>query len=32
MPRCIPITEEKDGYGKLKSGVGWIKLADVKKW
>ena len=25
------ITEEKDGYGKLKSGVGWVKLADVKK-
>ena len=25
------ITEEKDGYGKLKSGVGWIKLADVKR-
>ena len=25
------IVEEKNGYGKLKSGVGWIKLADVKK-
>ena len=25
------ITEEKDGYGKLKSGVGWVKLADVKR-
>lgn len=25
------IVEEKNGYGKLKSGEGWIKLADVKK-
>lgn len=25
------ITEEKNGYGKLKSGVGWIKLSEVKK-
>ena len=25
------ITEEKNGYGKLKSGVGWVKLADVKR-
>lgn len=25
------IVEEKNGYGKLKSGVGWIKLSDVKK-
>ena len=25
------ITEENNGYGKLKSGLGWIKLADVKK-
>ena len=25
------ITEEKNGYGKLKSGAGWIKLSDVKK-
>ena len=24
------ITEEKNGYGKLKSGAGWVKLADVK--
>ena len=25
------ITEEKNGYGKLKSGVGWVKLSDVKR-
>lgn len=25
------IIEEKNGYGKLKSGAGWIKLSDVKK-
>ena len=25
------IVEEKDGYGKLKSGVGWIKLSDATK-
>lgn len=25
------IVEEKNGYGKLKSGLGWIKLSDVKK-
>lgn len=25
------IVEEKNGYGKLKSGVGWIKLSDVRK-
>lgn len=25
------IVEEKNGYGKLKSGIGWIKLAEVKK-
>lgn len=25
------IVEEKNGYGKLKSGVGWVKLSDVKK-
>lgn len=25
------IVEEKNGYGKLKSGAGWIKLSDVKK-
>jgi hypothetical protein len=25
------ITEEKNGYGKLKSGAGWVKLDDVKK-
>lgn len=25
------ITEEKNGYGKLKSGVGWINLSDAKK-
>ena len=25
------IVEEKNGYGKLKSGVGWIKLSEVKK-
>ena len=25
------IVEEKNGYGKLKSGAGWIKLDEVKK-
>jgi hypothetical protein len=25
------IVEEKNGYGKLKSGAGWIKLSEVKK-
>lgn len=25
------IVEEKNGYGKLKSGAGWVKLSDVKK-
>ena len=25
------ILEEKNGYGKLKSGEGWIKMSDVKK-
>lgn len=25
------IVAEKNGYGKLKSGAGWIKLADVQK-
>ncbi len=25
------ITEEQNGYGKLKSGAGWIKLAEVKR-
>ena len=25
------ITEEKNGYGKLKSGVGWVKLDEVKR-
>ena len=25
------IVEEKDGWGKLKSGVGWIKLSLIAK-
>jgi hypothetical protein len=25
------IMEERNGYGRLKSGAGWIKLADVQK-
>jgi hypothetical protein len=25
------IVEEKNGYGKLKSGAGWVKLSNVKK-
>ena len=25
------IVEEKDGWGKLKSGAGWIKLSYTKK-
>ena len=25
------ITEEQDGYGKLKSGAGWVKLSDAQK-
>lgn len=26
------IVEEKNGYGKLLSGAGWVDLAHVKKW
>ena len=25
------IVEERSGYGRLKSGAGWVKLSDVKK-
>lgn len=28
VPTNYTIIEEKNGYGKLKSGVGWIKLSD----
>lgn len=27
----ITIVDEKDGFGKIKKGAGWLKLADVKK-
>lgn len=30
-PGVYTIAEEKDGWGKLKSGAGWISLAYVKK-
>ena len=31
VPGVYTITEEKDGWGKLKSGAGWISLAYAKK-
>ena len=30
-PGVYTIVEEKDGWGRLKSGAGWIELAKVKK-
>lgn len=30
-PGVYTIVEEKDGWGRLKSGAGWIQLAKVKK-
>ena len=27
----ITIVDEKDGFGKIKKGAGWLKLADVEK-
>ena len=31
LPQAFTIVEEKNGFGKLKSGAGWLDLNYLKK-